>query len=207
MGRVLNIFASYMKKQLLHSSLVILNCTDSPYSKNSLYLIFPNSKADPQHLKPNGATGPTWEEMLPFHYCCACILLLAASVHSLLCISVISGCFLHISTVQLEKQDTEIEILNLWGSPTFFFPFQRWSNSFIARESQSKVCWHLVNITVGFFFSFHVLSRCCCFSHWKLWMLNICNRKSPYTLNRLGLTIPLTKLKNQHMQKLWKTGN
>jgi len=59
MGRVLNIFASYMKKQLLHSSLVILNCIDSPYSKNSLYLIFPNSKTDPQHLKPNGATGPT----------------------------------------------------------------------------------------------------------------------------------------------------
>lgn len=160
-----------MKKQLLYNSLVILNCTDSPYSENSPYLIFSNSKADPQHLKPKGATEPAWERcflsitvVLAF-----CRLLLLSLIRILLWGG--SGCFLHITPVQLEKQDTEIEILNLWGSPTFFFlPFQRWSNLFIVHENQSKVCWHLpselITITFGLFFSFHVLSRCC----WLQWL-------------------------------------
>lgn len=68
-----------MKKQLLYNSLVILNCTDSPYSENSPYLIFSNSKADPQHLKPKGATEPAWERCflsitVVLTFCCLLLL-------------------------------------------------------------------------------------------------------------------------------------
>lgn len=154
--------------------------------------------------------------MLPFHYSCACILLLLC-IHffaylSLICIRLGRGKWMLPSYKYCPIREAghwnwNFRFVRL-SHFFFFFPFQR-SNLSIARGNQSKVCWHLpsdeVTITFGLFFSFHVLSRCCCFSHWKLWMLNTCERKSLYKLNRLGLIIPLTKLKNQHM--LWKAGN